>query len=217
MTYSEFIEKYDGKAVDYDGSAGVQCVDLIKLYLKDVFNIQPFSIGGSAKNYFDGFESFTALKGKFEKIYNTPTFIPMKGDICVFGSGVGGGHGHVSIANGDGTTSYFYSYDMNWYGKACKLVKHKYNSEDFLGVLRPLDRSNITEGKITFKAIDDYYPACDKSYKSLVDALASVKADYSFSNRRKIAKANNISAYIGTAKQNTKMLELLKDGKLLKN
>lgn len=31
MTFDSFVERYIGKAVDYDGVAGVQCVDLVKL------------------------------------------------------------------------------------------------------------------------------------------------------------------------------------------
>ena len=30
ITYNDFISKHIGKAVDYDGVAGVQCVDLAK-------------------------------------------------------------------------------------------------------------------------------------------------------------------------------------------
>ena len=33
MTFDEFIKTYNGKKIDYDGVCGVQCVDLIKLYL----------------------------------------------------------------------------------------------------------------------------------------------------------------------------------------
>lgn len=51
---------------------------------------------------------------------------------------------------------------------------------------------------------------------SIVDALIAIKEPYSFSYRRKIALANNIKLYIGTAKQNTTMLNLLKQGKLIK-
>ena len=51
---------------------------------------------------------------------------------------------------------------------------------------------------------------------SLVDALASIGVDSSFSNRKKIAKANSITNYSGTAPQNTKLLDLLKSGKLIK-
>ena len=51
---------------------------------------------------------------------------------------------------------------------------------------------------------------------SLVDALASLNIDFSFSYRSKIAKANGIANYTGSATQNTKMLNLLKAGELIK-
>ncbi len=64
--------------------------------------------------------------------------------------------------------------------------------------------------------VNAYFPACKSSYVSIVDALNSVGADSSFAYRKKIAAKNNISNYTGTAAQNTKMLNLLKAGKLLK-
>ena len=33
MTFDSFVKRFIGKAVDYDGVCGVQCVDLVKLYL----------------------------------------------------------------------------------------------------------------------------------------------------------------------------------------
>lgn len=51
---------------------------------------------------------------------------------------------------------------------------------------------------------------------SIVDALMVIDAKSSFAYRVKIAKANGIKAYIGTAKQNTQLLDLLKAGKLIK-
>lgn len=61
-----------------------------------------------------------------------------------------------------------------------------------------------------------YYKKYTGKSTSLVDALKSLKIDSSFSNRGKIAKKNGISAYIGSASQNTKLLNLLKQGKLVK-
>ena len=55
------------------------------------------------------------------------------------------------------------------------------------------------------------------SYKgaSIVDGLNQIKVDSSYNYRSKLAKANNISNYRGTAEQNTKLLNLLKQGKLI--
>lgn len=61
-----------------------------------------------------------------------------------------------------------------------------------------------------------YYKKYTGSSVSLVDALKSVGVDSSMTNRKKIAKANGISNYTGTSSQNTKLLNLLKQGKLKK-
>lgn len=49
---------------------------------------------------------------------------------------------------------------------------------------------------------------------SIVDALNQIGVDSSFSNRSKLAQNNGITNYQGTAEQNTKMLEMLKNGTL---
>lgn len=61
-----------------------------------------------------------------------------------------------------------------------------------------------------------YYAKYNGSSSSIVDALKSIGVDSSYDNRAKIAKANGISNYSGTASQNTKLLNLLKQGKLKK-
>lgn len=61
-----------------------------------------------------------------------------------------------------------------------------------------------------------YYSKYTGKSKSLVDALKELKIDSSFSNRKKIAKANNIKNYLGTSAQNNKLLDLLYKSKLIK-
>lgn len=61
-----------------------------------------------------------------------------------------------------------------------------------------------------------YYKKYTGKSVSIVDALNSIGVNSSYANRKKIAKANGIKLYVGSAKQNTKMLELLKNGKLVK-
>ena len=60
-----------------------------------------------------------------------------------------------------------------------------------------------------------YYPSCSSSYTSIVDALNSIGVNSSYSHRSTIASANNITNYSGTASQNTTMLNLLKQGRLI--
>lgn len=142
MNYDEFIAEYNGKSFDYDGVAGVQCVDLVKMYLDKVFGIKP-SAWGNAKDYYENFNNFP-LKTSFTRIANTPDFIPQKGDIVVWGAGLGNTYGHIAIATGEGNTSQFYSYDLNWGSKIVHKVLHNYKG--FLGVLRPNDQTKIIEG-----------------------------------------------------------------------
>ena len=72
---------------------------------------------------------------QFEKIPNSTTFVPQKGDICVWSGSLNGGIGHVAVATGKGDTAYFESSDQNWVvGNPVTLVKHSYNY--FLGVQR---------------------------------------------------------------------------------
>lgn len=140
MNYDEFIKVYNGKGFDYDNTAEIQCVDFIKMYLDKVFGIKPGS-WGNAKDYYENYNNLSILKANFTRIPNTPTFIPQKGDIVVWGTGLGNEYGHIAIATGEGNTKQFYSYDLNWGQKVVHKVLHNYIG--FLGVLRAKDQSKI--------------------------------------------------------------------------
>lgn len=62
----------------------------------------------------------------------------------------------------------------------------------------------------------NYYDRYFGSTSSIVTALNSLGIASSFANRKNIAKVNGISNYTGTALQNIKLLNLLKQGKLIK-
>ena len=62
----------------------------------------------------------------------------------------------------------------------------------------------------------NYYDRYSGKTSSIVTALNSLGIDSSFANRKNIAKANGISNYTGTAAQNINLLNLLKQGKLIK-
>ena len=87
-----------------------------------------------------------------------------------------------------------------------KISTYGYTSKNFLGVLRPKYNINKVE----------HFPKVDYRFVSIQDALVVKGIDGSFAYRKKIAKANGISGYIGSAKQNTKLLLLMKQGKLIK-
>ncbi|MDF2536710.1 MAG: hypothetical protein K0R18_2872 [Bacillales bacterium] len=61
-----------------------------------------------------------------------------------------------------------------------------------------------------------FYPKSSYTGTSIVKALILLGIDSTFNKRKKIAARNGISGYKGSASQNTKMLNLLKAGKLIK-
>ena len=134
-SYEDFIKSVIGTSFDEDHVAGVQCVDLIKRYLKEVFGLNVPNGFGNAIEYYNGYDNKKLLNTNFERIENTPSFIPKQGDIMVWNEKRGKGAGHVAICTGIGDTKNFYSYDLNWNGsKKVKEVKHDY--KNVLGVLR---------------------------------------------------------------------------------
>lgn len=62
-----------------------------------------------------------------------------------------------------------------------------------------------------------YYPRYKGKSSSIVDALKSLSINPSKGNRKRIATLNGVKNYKGSASQNTKLLNLLKKGKLIKN
>ncbi len=61
-----------------------------------------------------------------------------------------------------------------------------------------------------------YYPAYTGPKMTLSAAMTSLGLDASYAHRKLIAKANNITGYVGTATQNTRMYNLLVAGILKK-
>ena len=62
----------------------------------------------------------------------------------------------------------------------------------------------------------EYYTKYSGNTVSIVVALNTIGVDSSYSNRKSIAIKNGITNYSGTAAQNTQLLNLLKQGKLIK-
>ena len=145
LTYDEFEKKYLGKAVDYDGVASVQCVDLVDQYLKDCFGITGVWVDG-AKDLYNKFNNYPTLVKAFNRVPNTADLVVKKGDIIVWG---GGSWGHTGIGNGKGDVNWFMSLEENTLGQhePTQLVKHYFAndvSNPVLGVLRPKTSADTT-------------------------------------------------------------------------
>lgn len=75
----KFFSTYQGKAVDFDGHYGDQCVDLFRLYVKEVLKQpQPKGVAG-AKDFWTNYETDTNLNQYFHKIPNTPDGVSKAG------------------------------------------------------------------------------------------------------------------------------------------
>lgn len=133
MTFDDFIRKYDGKGIDYDGSFGNQCVDLYRQYVKEVLGYPQSPPVEGAKDIWNSY-----LPEYFRRIENTPTGVPEKGDVVIFGTGLGR-FGHVSIFV-EGNASKFTSFDQNYpTGSLCHLQGHTYSA--VIGWLTPLKKA----------------------------------------------------------------------------
>lgn len=170
MTYDEFEKKYLGKAVDYDGVAGVQCVDLVDQYLKDCFGITGVWCSG-AKDLYNNFADYPALVSAFDRVPNTPDLIVREGDIVIWG---GGSWGHTGIGTGEGNVDWFVSLEENTLGRhePTQKVRHSFAndiSNPCLGVLRP---KTAAEPKVL--DTDIWYRKGDKD-KSGEHAIFAIK------------------------------------------
>ena len=74
----------------------------------------------------------------------------------------------------------------------------------------------VPQAKSKPKKPTNYYPKYKGRSESIVEALRSIRVGTSFGFREKIARANGIKHYEGTASQNEQLLKLLKAGKLKK-
>ena len=140
MTIDQFITKYEGKKVDWDGAYGGQCVDLFRQYLNDVLNFpQPRGVVGAA-DFWTNYDSDPNLKNNFQKIANSPTGVPAKGDVMVWNKKAGGGFGHISIFL-EGNVNLFTSLDQNW-PTLSKVTKTVHDYSNVYGWLRPIKPEN---------------------------------------------------------------------------
>lgn len=138
-TYTTFVNTRKGKATDFDGRYGAQCVDEIKDYLHYLWGINP-GAWGDAHAYYDDFNKHKELTDNFTRIPNTPDFVPKKGDIVVWNKSLGG-TGHIAIATGEGDKNHFYSWDQNWTGRNDPMTRIRHDYSKVKGVLRPKNQT----------------------------------------------------------------------------
>lgn len=105
MNYQEFKNKWLGKGIDFDGSFGNQCMDVYRMYVKEVLGIPQSPAVQGAKNVWD-----TYLSAYFDRIPNTPEGVPVQGDIVIWGMNP---YGHIGICD-SADTQYLTCFEQNW-------------------------------------------------------------------------------------------------------
>ena len=140
----DFIAKWNGQRVDFDGVYPNQCMDLMHQYVFECLGITDRRALGapSAKDVFLNYPNGVADDEYFIRIPNTPDAIPQEGDIIFWGTKIGQ-YGHVAIfIRGDANN--FESFDANWPLESLPHVQeHNYNG--VLGWLRRKDDMSQAE------------------------------------------------------------------------
>ena len=99
MLLDDFVKKYEGKKVDFDGVFGAQCVDLARQYWKEVLGIPkhtgPCSTTGGAKDLYLDYDKMPIEKKYFHKIPKSKGIAT--GDTLIWDSTETNKYGHVAI------------------------------------------------------------------------------------------------------------------------
>ncbi|MCR5207112.1 MAG: CHAP domain-containing protein [Eubacterium sp.] len=196
MTMDKWVKKNLGKGIDYDGAYGVQCVDLIKSFIKNVLGVTPQSIG-NAIEYYNKRNTSPYLKKNFRWFGYKKGFVPEKGDICVFSTK--SGLGHVSVATGAGNAGYFYSYDQNYpRGKHEPMTKIKHSYASLLGVLRPYNQTDIKTNKPSVNkgksCVFTTRPYCRANIKSKAVYKVSDLSAFTSDSAARLKKGTSVKA-----------------------
>lgn len=105
MSYLDFKNKWLGKGIDFDGAFKNQCMDVYRMYVKEVLGVPQSPAVAGAKQVWD-----TYLKEYFERVANTPDGVPEQGDIVIWSVGK---FGHIGICD-SADKQYLTTLEQNW-------------------------------------------------------------------------------------------------------
>jgi len=138
MIIKQFFEAYLGLWIESnkssDQSTNDQCVDLWRVYNRKV--IKAPDIFGNPPVIWNNYQS-----DFYERIPNTPTFIPQLGDVPIWKKNYGG-YGHIAVCTGIADIKTFISFDQNDpLGEPCHFQPHTYSNVQ--GFLRPKNQQPL--------------------------------------------------------------------------
>ena len=97
MTLNKFVEKYNGKKIDYDGHYGAQCVDVFRQYCKDVLAIPHTGAVVGAVELYTQYEKMPLEQKYFKRVPYKVGMFPEAGDVVIFAPTKSNKYGHVAI------------------------------------------------------------------------------------------------------------------------
>lgn len=127
ISLTQFIKKYLGTKVDFDGKFGPQCVDLPRQYCNEVLEVPQFPPVEGAKD-------IIKYPGKLRVINENILADYSPGDVLIWGATKTNPYGHVAILVSVYNTKYFIVLEQDGFKKdGCKLAFR--SRENLLGGL----------------------------------------------------------------------------------
>ena len=127
ISLTQFIKKYLGTKVDFDGKFGPQCVDLARQYYSEVLDVPQFPPVEGAKDIIKN-------PGKLKVIKEDALADYSSGDVLVWGASRTNQYGHVAILVSIYNTKYFIVLEQDGFKQdGCNLAVR--SRENLLGGL----------------------------------------------------------------------------------
>ena len=211
INFDQFIDKWLGKKIDYDGHFEGQCMDLYHQYVKEV-------LGSEHPGAAYARQLWDKTYRDYDKIKNTLLGIPKKGDIVIWNGNEGGGAGHVAIYI-EGNVMSFTSLDQN-YPTLNKVTKTKHSYKNILGWLRPkkpidnpdwlIKNSDAWIGILTYLEITKKDPTLDDAknvvagYKARATAMEKEKGQWEAKYNAEKEVSSNLNTQLTKAQKDLK-------------
>ena len=151
----DWVKSQLGKGIDYDGSYGCQCVDLILAYYHA---LGVATSSGNGKDY-----ATNALPSGWSRVQNGT---PKKGDILVYGASSSNPYGHVAIYESDYVT-YHQNYNSHSYVEKVTTVKYNGFGNPYWGYIRPDWQDPYVDLGASFYANLGVYSKANGAYMSM--------------------------------------------------